>query len=240
MGFIFYNSSQSGPESNARSEEFLRSIKKYYIEIKDAVKKPKSAESFNINNTNNEVKKSGNTADEAVKDNNRSNTQISGNANNNVQKNEVSNKNTNINKDQANVSKVSNNLNSNTKKDSAISVKKQATSPNNKVADKNLRFENFLVRRGAHIFEYIVLAILIANAFWQFGVRNKNAVIYILFISLFYAVTDEFHQSFVPNRSSEVEDVILDFSGTIVGTSIWYAWQGFKSIVKRQFDKVQM
>ncbi|WP_186431560.1 VanZ family protein [Clostridium sp. BSD9I1] len=204
MGFIFYNSSQNGVESNARSEEFLKSIKKYYIEMKNTVKKPKRVESFNVDK---EAKKA----------------EASGDKNNNIVN---KNNNTEITKKNTNTSIKSNN---------SSTVKKA----NNAAKDKKLKFQNYLVRRGAHALEYIVLAILIANVFWQFGIRNKNVIIYVLFIALFYAVLDEFHQSFVKGRTSEVGDVLLDFSGAIFGTITWCFWEKLKTTIKRRFSKTQ-
>ncbi|WP_052085634.1 VanZ family protein [Clostridium sp. HMP27] len=206
MGFIFYNSSQNGVESNARSEEFLKNIKKYYIEMKNTVKKPKSVESFNADN---EAKKA----------------DSSGDKNNNIAS---KNNSTEITKGNVKDSIKSNSSNSST-------IKKS----NNAANDKELKFQNYLVRRGAHALEYIVLAILIANVFWQFGIRNKNVIVYVLFITLFYAVSDEFHQSFVKGRTSEVGDILLDFSGAIFGTITWYTLQGISLIVKRRISKTE-
>lgn len=80
---------------------------------------------------------------------------------------------------------------------------------------------NSFVRKNAHAFEYLVLAILLAITLKQFGITNKNAIIYILFGVLFYAVTDEYHQIYVPGRSSSVRDVIIDFIGGFFGTIIF-------------------
>lgn len=206
MGFIFYNSSQNGVESNARSEEFLKNIKKYYIEMKNTVKRPKSVESFNADN---EAKKA----------------DSSGDKNNNIAS---ENNSTEITKGNVNDSIKSNSSNSST-------IKKS----NNAANDKELKFQNYLLRKGAHALEYIVLAILIANGFWQFGIRNKNVIVYVLFITLFYAVLDEFHQSFVSKRTSEVGDILLDFSGAIFGTITWYTLQGISLIVKRRISKTE-
>ena len=43
-----------------------------------------------------------------------------------------------------------------------------------------------------------------------------------MFVCLFYAVTDEFHQSFVPGRGSLVSDVLVDFGGTLIGLTFFY------------------
>lgn len=81
---------------------------------------------------------------------------------------------------------------------------------------------NHIVRKNGHVLEYIILAILAGTALFTYNLKGKKAVIYILFICLFYAVTDEFHQMFVPGRTSLVSDVLIDFSGAILGIGIYY------------------
>jgi VanZ family protein len=40
--------------------------------------------------------------------------------------------------------------------------------------------------------------------------------------STLYAITDEFHQSFVPNRQGHLADVLIDSSGAALGLAgIW-------------------
>lgn len=79
-----------------------------------------------------------------------------------------------------------------------------------------------IVRKNAHAFEYIVLAILVSAALFTYNLKGKAALIYIMFICLFYSVTDELHQSFVPGRTSLVSDVLIDFLGAIIGLGIYY------------------
>lgn len=97
---------------------------------------------------------------------------------------------------------------------------KNKVSSNNKV-DKKEKI-NIIIRKNAHAFEYLTLALLVGNLLFSFNFKGKNAVVYILFICLFYAVTDEFHQIFVVGRTSSVADVLIDFLGSIVGTSLFY------------------
>ncbi len=82
------------------------------------------------------------------------------------------------------------------------------------VRDRKL---NILIRKNAHAFEYIVFSILISHILMLYGMKGKDAIIYILFISLFYALTDEYHQSFVQGRGSLVSDVFIDFGGSLIG-----------------------
>jgi VanZ family protein len=79
-----------------------------------------------------------------------------------------------------------------------------------------------IIRKNAHAFEYIVLAVLVGIILFSSSMKGKGAIIYILFICLFYAVLDEYHQSFVQGRGSLVGDVLIDFSGSLIGVLIYY------------------
>ena len=102
------------------------------------------------------------------------------------------------------------------------------TTNENSQVDKNTinaQQENKLdhvIRKNAHAFMYMILAFLVSGVFFTFNKRGKDAIIYILFICLFYAVTDEFHQSFVPGRASLVSDVLVDFGGALIGLTFFY------------------
>ncbi|MDP4178305.1 MAG: VanZ family protein [Bacillota bacterium] len=83
---------------------------------------------------------------------------------------------------------------------------------------------NIFVRKNAHAFEYFVLALIVSGCVFYFlNLKGKKAVVYIAFICLLYAVTDEFHQSFVPGRQSLISDVLIDFIGSIIGMIIFYS-----------------
>jgi len=81
---------------------------------------------------------------------------------------------------------------------------------------------DYMIRKNAHAFMYMILAFLVSNILFTFNKRGKDAIIYILFICLFYAVTDEFHQSFVLGRTSLVSDVLVDFGGALIGLAFFY------------------
>lgn len=86
-----------------------------------------------------------------------------------------------------------------------------------------LRWDHFL-RKTAHVLEYAVLAALSARAY-----RGSGAVRRSVFVSLavatavLYAVTDEYHQSFVPHRRMLKTDVMFDAAGALAG-SLAYAF----------------
>lgn len=78
----------------------------------------------------------------------------------------------------------------------------------------------FYIRKLAHIAEYAILMILtlrIAILKWPY----KQAVIYSLLFCIFYAATDEFHQTFIPGRGGTPVDVGIDTIGMILGFLLW-------------------
>ena len=90
-------------------------------------------------------------------------------------------------------------------------------------------FHHF-VRKMAHFTEYAVLGVLAVNALRTY--KTKKALRFLLpaAICVVYAVTDEVHQYFVPNRSAQISDVLLDILGGIVGIAFML---GFIWLVKR-------
>lgn len=89
----------------------------------------------------------------------------------------------------------------------------------NKVA---INKADFIVRKSAHFGEFLILAILACSTAFEFKLKGKAAVIYILFFCLLYAVLDEFHQMFTDDRTSSVADVLIDFSGSCIGIGLYY------------------
>lgn len=72
-----------------------------------------------------------------------------------------------------------------------------------------------IIRKMAHFSIYMLLGIMVClmlNAFMIRWAGSKTA-----FICLFYAISDEFHQYFIPGRSSQVLDVCIDFAGSLTG-----------------------
>ncbi|OIP97981.1 hypothetical protein AUJ94_01080 [bacterium CG2_30_40_12] len=74
---------------------------------------------------------------------------------------------------------------------------------------------DFILHKGAHLFEYGILFVFSYKAF-----RKKGALSF-LFV-FFYALSDEFHQRFVPGRNGRIEDVSVDLIGALLGAVfIW-------------------
>jgi VanZ family protein len=70
---------------------------------------------------------------------------------------------------------------------------------------------------AGHFTVYAVLAFLIFLALGDRGWGDGKRAIIAFVITVLYGVSDEFHQSFVPNRVPDVFDVAVDAAGALVG-----------------------
>lgn len=85
-------------------------------------------------------------------------------------------------------------------------VKKQV----NKVIGKGVKFN---IRKNAHFFIYMVLGMSLLLSREKAG---KREILEIVGFVILYAISDEFHQSFIPGRGTSFKDVCID---TLGGTS---------------------
>jgi len=82
---------------------------------------------------------------------------------------------------------------------------------------------SFLIRKTAHFFLYFILGILTLNVIIQYQIyqNHKKQITLAILFCIFYAITDEIHQIFVPGRSGEIIDVLIDSLGSISGIYLW-------------------
>ena len=102
-------------------------------------------------------------------------------------------------------------------------------------AEKEKYIDNFvfIVRKGAHFSIYMVLGLLIMSYFKELYLINNKGLLIAFIICFLYACSDELHQYFVPGRSSEFFDVLIDSSGSILGIYIYY----FISTIRRKLHE---
>ena len=85
-----------------------------------------------------------------------------------------------------------------------------------------------LVKYGAHFVEYAVLALLWYRALYSRFPHPKILPLAFL-IAVIYALSDEFHQSFVPGRSATWQDVAVDVMGAasalLVANALHRQWR---------------
>ena len=85
----------------------------------------------------------------------------------------------------------------------------------------NAELTDHIVRKAAHFTEYTAIGMLLVSCAYSFS-RTKPYRYYsqILFSGLATAVIDETIQLNVAGRSGQITDVLLDFSGVIIGAVI--------------------
>ena len=76
---------------------------------------------------------------------------------------------------------------------------------------------HFTLRKIGHFTEYFILAGLLWRALrGSFNLLSRPVIATVtFFIAAAFAASDEFHQSFVPSRTSTVHDVMIDCVGAI-------------------------
>ena len=90
---------------------------------------------------------------------------------------------------------------------------------------KKVEDSTFLVRKTAHFTEYLILGILVLQLLSDYTKINKRMLIVSLIICYLYAVSDEVHQIFIPDRTAKVLDTFIDGAGSLVGITIYSIYQ---------------
>jgi VanZ family protein len=80
---------------------------------------------------------------------------------------------------------------------------------------------DLFAKKGGHMFGYALLA----TAYFR-ALNNGRSVTWLQFISAFvlaclYAASDEWHQRFIPGRSSSILDICIDAVGAGIGLLLW-------------------
>lgn len=87
-------------------------------------------------------------------------------------------------------------------------------------SEATIRLGVLTVRKTAHFVEYFVLTILAwralrySRADAATGWRRSDAIGAVA-LAFAYAVSDEFHQRFVPSRQGTISDIVIDTAGAV-------------------------
>jgi VanZ family protein len=102
----------------------------------------------------------------------------------------------------------------------------------NQVTEEIFGGLNYFVRKGAHMTEYAILFLLCQ--WFKLSLDEKTSpsnapvskkllkLLPSFAVAVFYAMSDEWHQSFVPGRSALFSDVLIDSTGAAIAALIWY------------------
>ena len=75
-----------------------------------------------------------------------------------------------------------------------------------------------LVKKGGHMVGYALLTV----SYWRALCFRREKWWLAWGFALFYALTDEYHQSFVPGRSPSIWDIVIfDNLGALFGLGVW-------------------
>ena len=92
-------------------------------------------------------------------------------------------------------------------------------------------FIEFLIRKGAHIAIFGVIAIA------AYIVLRKIKLAFIITFAL--AIVDEFHQSLTGGRTPTIHDVILDSFGAAIALTVIYLLRSFRKVTTTKQETIK-
>ena len=95
----------------------------------------------------------------------------------------------------------------------------------------------FIIRKMAHMFVFCVLQIISFSVFRTLNMSYLKSAIFSMLAVFGYACLDEFHQLFVPGRSGQFTDVMIDTLGGIIGLSISTIFTLLLCLIKKVKEK---
>lgn len=79
-----------------------------------------------------------------------------------------------------------------------------------------LELEQEFIRTCAHCLEFMGLSVLVFNATYA-TFETKLTPVIAFAGTVAYAITDEIHQIFVPDRAFQISDILVDSTGALIG-----------------------
>ena len=93
----------------------------------------------------------------------------------------------------------------------------------NQLQVSEIAWKDFVIRKLAHITEYFVLYFLLFRALKNTSsLTSWKLLTTCLIITFLYAITDEYHQTFVSGRSGKSTDIGFDTTGGVIGLLFFY------------------
>lgn len=97
------------------------------------------------------------------------------------------------------------------------------------VKTSEVHWQDFIVKKSAHLVEYFIFSMLLYRALINSGIKSKYIFFFIVFTAFIYGAADEFHQSFTPSREPRMRDVLIDTAGSIL-----FVWSMKNIIMKKE------
>ena len=105
------------------------------------------------------------------------------------------------------------------------------------ISEEQIKLAHFIVRKAAHFTEYGILALLATRAF----VNSSHSILrrqwfwFSFLLIAFYALSDEFHQRFVPSRTASIYDSLIDMSGGLTALLLVALWRKRRSASEKEY-----
>lgn len=80
---------------------------------------------------------------------------------------------------------------------------------------------HFFIRKSAHFIAYFILGLFMIHTFRLMYTLTTASVMIAFGMTVLYAISDEVHQRFIPGRSGEVRDVLIDSVGSLMGIGVY-------------------
>lgn len=95
------------------------------------------------------------------------------------------------------------------------------------MSEESLALAHFIVRKLSHLTEYAILGLLAGRAFVRSTHQSlrRRWFLFALLLVAFYALSDEFHQLFVPSRTGSIYDSLIDITGGLTALSLLALWK---------------
>ena len=106
-------------------------------------------------------------------------------------------------------------------------------------AEQQTAFENcqYVVRKMAHLCAYALLGFFAFLTFVSYTkMRFFTRMFWATAVCVLYAVSDEYHQRFVPGRSGELRDLLIDTAGVLVAIVFLTAFVKIIPSLRRKTD----
>lgn len=89
---------------------------------------------------------------------------------------------------------------------------------------------------GGHALGYALLAAALLYGLSERRVINLRILLLAVLLASLYGVTDELHQGFVPGRSPDWKDGVVDGAGALIGAGV-YRWLERKRRLRRALQR---
>ncbi|SDN18420.1 VanZ like family protein [Paenibacillus sp. yr247] len=92
----------------------------------------------------------------------------------------------------------------------------------------------FFIRKAGHVSEFAILALLWSLALLEKSVKVVIALLTSSIISVLYAATDEWHQTFIVGRTGHGIDVVVDTIGVLLAVLLVLMVLWIRTRIKRR------